>query len=139
MFESLFNQVAGLQICNFIKKRFSCFSVNIAKFLNTVIFNKVFERPLLNNVKRNYSSMKTLRQMLNVSKHSQENTFTRLSFLINIVAVGNLSLSLFKKRFWHWCFSDSYLKFVTTTFFKKIVIRKRALLSETRIRYLSQI
>ena len=29
--------------------------------------------------------------MLNVSQHSQENTFTRVSFLINIVAADNLS------------------------------------------------
>ena len=33
--ESLFNKVAGLQICNFIKKRLQsrCFLVNFAKFL----------------------------------------------------------------------------------------------------------
>ena len=34
VFESLFNQAAGLQVCNFIEKRFQhrYFSVNIAKF-----------------------------------------------------------------------------------------------------------
>ena len=34
---SLFNKVAGLQTCNFIKKRLqdSCFPVNVAKFLRT--------------------------------------------------------------------------------------------------------
>ena len=57
--------------------------------------------------------------MLNVSQHSQENTFTGVSFLINIVVACNLSLSLFKKRFRHWCFPDSYLKFLTTTFLKR--------------------
>ena len=113
--------------------------MNIAKFLNTLILKKIFEGLLLNNVRGNYSSMKTLRQILNVSKHSQENTFTGVSFLKNVVAAGNLSLSLFKKRFWHWYFSYSYLKFVTTTFFKKIVIRKKAFLLETWIRYPSQI
>ena len=39
MLESLFNKVAGLQACIFIKKRFQhrCFPVNIAKFLKTPI------------------------------------------------------------------------------------------------------
>ena len=31
--------------------------------------------------------------MLNISQHSQENTFTGVSFLINVVAACNLSLS----------------------------------------------
>ena len=37
MLKSLFNKVAGLQACNFIKKRFlsRSFPVNIAKFLRT--------------------------------------------------------------------------------------------------------
>ena len=74
---------------------------------------------LLNNVKRNYPSMKIVKLVLNVSQHSQENTFTGVSFLINIVVACNLSLSLFKKRFRHWCFPDSYLKFLTTTFLKR--------------------
>ena len=75
-------------VWNFIKKRFQhgCFSVNIAKFLETLILKKICERLLLNNVKRNYLSMKTVKQVLNVSQNSQENTFTRVSFLINIVA-----------------------------------------------------
>ena len=36
MLESLFNKVAGLKACNFIKKRFQhrCFPVNILKFLS---------------------------------------------------------------------------------------------------------
>ena len=59
----LFNQVASLQVCYLIKKRFQhrCFSVNIAKFLKTVILKKICKRLLLNNVKRNYSSMKTVK------------------------------------------------------------------------------
>ena len=51
-----------------------------------------FERLLLNNVKQNYSSMKIVIQVLNVSQHSQENTITGVSFLINIVVACNLSL-----------------------------------------------
>ena len=57
--------------------------------------------------------------MLNVSQHSQENTFTGVSFLINIVVAFNLSLSLFKKRFQHWCFPDSCLKSLTKTCLKR--------------------
>ena len=34
---------------------------------------------------------KTVKQVLNVSRHSRENTFTRVSFLINIAAAFNLS------------------------------------------------
>ena len=57
--------------------------------------------------------------MLNISQHSQENTFTGVPFLINIVATCNSSLSLFKKRFRHWCFPGSYLNFLTRTFLKR--------------------
>ena len=37
MLESIFDEVAGLKICNFIKKglQHKCFPVNIAKFLRT--------------------------------------------------------------------------------------------------------
>ena len=40
MLESLFNEVAGLKTCNFIKKRHQhrSFPVNIAKFLRTVFY-----------------------------------------------------------------------------------------------------
>ena len=73
--------------------------------------------------------------MVNVSQHSQGNTFTRVTF---IVTAGNLKLiSLFKKRFRHCSLPDSYLKFLTATFLmgivtrKSIVIRKRDLVSFT--------
>ena len=48
-------------------------------------------------VKQNYSFIKTVKYGLNVSQYSQENIFTRKSFLINIVEAGNLSRSLFRK------------------------------------------
>ena len=49
MLESLFNKVAGLQACNFIKKRLqhSCFSVNIVKFLRTLILKNICKWLLL--------------------------------------------------------------------------------------------
>ena len=42
MLESLFDKVAGLKACNFIKKRLQhkCLAVNIAKFLRTYFFVK---------------------------------------------------------------------------------------------------
>ena len=47
--ESLFNKVAGLQPCNFIKNRLQhrCFFVNIANFFKTPILKNVCERLLL--------------------------------------------------------------------------------------------
>ena len=46
---SLFNKVAGLQTCNFIKKRLQhkCFPVNFAKFLGTAILKNIYGRQLL--------------------------------------------------------------------------------------------
>ena len=47
--ESLFNNVAGLQACNFIKKilQHRCFPMKFAKFLRTPILKNIFERLLL--------------------------------------------------------------------------------------------
>ena len=47
--ESLFNKVAELEACTFIKKRLQhwCFSVNIAKLLRTPILKNICERLLL--------------------------------------------------------------------------------------------
>ena len=44
--KSLFNKVAGILACNFIKKKLQqrCFPVNIAKFVGTVFF---VEKPLV--------------------------------------------------------------------------------------------
>ena len=61
------------------------------------IWKKICERLLLNNVNQNYSSVKTVKQVLKVSQHSQENTFTGVSFLINIVVACYLTY-LYLKR-----------------------------------------
>ena len=44
--ESLFEKVAGLKACNFIKKRpqHRCFPVNIAKFLRATFFNRTLQK-----------------------------------------------------------------------------------------------
>ena len=51
--ESLFNKFAGLEVCDFIKKRLqlSCFPLNIAKFLRTPILKNICERVLLRVLK----------------------------------------------------------------------------------------
>ena len=47
--ESLFNNAADLQVCDFIKKRLQqrCFPVIIAKFLRTPILKNICKRLLL--------------------------------------------------------------------------------------------
>ena len=51
MLEFLFNKVAGLQTCNFIKKRLRhrCFTVNVPKLLITSILNSI-RRFLINTL-----------------------------------------------------------------------------------------
>ena len=51
--ESLFNKVAGLKVCNFIKKRLQLryLPVNIAKFLRTTFFIEHLRWLLLQNFK----------------------------------------------------------------------------------------
>ena len=58
--ESLFNKVAGhkvagLKVCNFLKKRLQqrCFRVNIAKFLRTLILKNISKRFFLKLKERN--------------------------------------------------------------------------------------
>ena len=48
-YRSLFDKVAGLQTCNFNKKRlqYRCFPVNFAKFLGTSILKNIYKRLLL--------------------------------------------------------------------------------------------
>ena len=77
--------------------------------------------------------------MLNVSQHSQENIFSGVSFLINLAAACKKK-SLFQKGFTTSAFLTSEICY--NNFFKEkkgIVLRIKALLQETWIRYLSQI
>ena len=48
--ESLFNKVADLKACKFIKNRLQhrCFPVKFAKFLRTPILKNIYERLLVN-------------------------------------------------------------------------------------------
>ena len=47
--ESIFNNISGLQSCNFIKKRLQhrCFPIKFAKFLRTPILKNICERLFL--------------------------------------------------------------------------------------------
>ena len=51
-----------------------------------LVLKKICEWLPLNDVKQNYSSMTTVKSVLNVSQYSQENAFIEVPFLINIVA-----------------------------------------------------
>ena len=75
----------------------------LQNFWKRLILKKICEWLLLNNVRWRYSSMKTAKYMLNVSPHSQENTFTGVSFF-------------HQKGVLNCCFPDRFLKFLTTTF-----------------------
>ena len=91
--ESLFNKVASLKACNFIKKILQhnrCFAVKFAKFLLTPIFKSIYERLLLflyyifmglTIVKVKSSRPEVF---LKISQNSWENTCTRVSFLIRL-------------------------------------------------------
>ena len=56
--KSLFNKVAGLKACNFIKKRLQrrCFPANIAKFLRTAILKNINKRMPL-NLNKNFNQI----------------------------------------------------------------------------------
>ena len=49
------------------------------------------------------------------SKNSQENTYSRVSFLIKLQASGR-PVTLLKKRLWHRCFPVNFVKFLRTLF-----------------------
>ena len=51
---------------------------------------------------------------LKMSGNSQENIFSRVSFSINLQALG--MQPYLKKRFWHKCFSLNFAKFFITPF-----------------------
>ena len=65
MLESLFNNVAGFQSCNFIRKRLQhrCFSENIAKFLRKPILKKHLPTAASVDCKKIYSATESLIEM----------------------------------------------------------------------------
>ena len=100
--ESLFNKVAGLQPCNFIKKRLQhmCFPVNIAKFLRTPILRNICKQTVASiNFKINYNMIIT--RFLNICKRNLwrkmlRNNFRNLVFCSDKkIFVKNFLLTLF--------------------------------------------
>ena len=55
---------------------------------------------------------------LEISQNSQENTCTRVSFLIKLQVSA-----LLKKRFWHMCFPANFVKFLGTPFLQNTSAR----------------
>ena len=56
------------------------------------------------------------KEFLEISQNSQENTCARFSFLIKLQA-SDLQL-YFKKRLWHRCFPVTFVKFLSTPFYR---------------------
>ena len=77
--ESLFDEVAGLKTCNFIKKRLQhrCFSVNILKFLRTPILKNICQR--LRSNKTIFCSLFKQRCSENIYLFKAKNRNTRKS------------------------------------------------------------
>ena len=91
---------------------------------------KICERLLLNNVEPKYFiCLFEERVHINVSQHLQENTCSRVSFLIIVVASLKFKPIFIQKRFCHWCFPVSYLKFLIATFFEKHCYKKKSIVT----------
>ena len=54
---------------------------------------------------------------LETSQNSQESTCARVSFLIKLQASGLRPATLLKKRLWHRCFPENFVKFIRRPFF----------------------
>ena len=65
-------------------------------------------------VVQNYSVKKVF---LEISQNSHENTSARVSFLINLQALGLRPATLLKRRLWHTCFPVNFVKFLRTPIF----------------------
>ena len=96
--QSLFNKVASLQACNFIKKRLQrkCFPVKLAKFQK-----HLFWRSSANDC------FYLLPHILFDVGAKIERIYTVSSKMYTV---------LLKKRLWHGCFPVSFIKFLRTPF-----------------------
>ena len=65
-------------------------------------------------VVQNYSVKKVF---LEIPQNSHENTSARVSFLINLQALGLRPATLLKRRLWHTCFPVNFVKFLRTPIF----------------------
>ena len=79
-------------------------------FHNILSLTVVFNEGILKAVVQRCSVKKVF---LEISQNSQENTCTRVSFLIRLQRPA----TLFKKRRWHRCFPVNFVKFLGTPFY----------------------
>ena len=75
MLESLFNKIAVLQACNFIKQRLQhrCFPVRFANILRTPILKNIWKRLLLDTGKHKEDVLQNKKTFLKILQYSQEN------------------------------------------------------------------
>ena len=76
----LFNKVAGLQVCNFIKKRLqhNCFPVKFVKFLRTHILKNICKRLLLSVVCFAKQSFPSAKVMIFITFESRDKTYSKI-------------------------------------------------------------
>ena len=100
--EFIYNKLAGLKPCNFIKKRlwYRCFPVNFAKFLKTPILMNIFERIIVG-----YEAMK---QYVHINILMMI-SFLRDHVLFNVVVVMK-ACSFTKQGLQHRYFSVKIIK-----------------------------
>ena len=84
--ESIFNKVAGLKACNFIKKRLQhrCFPVKFAKFLRTPTLKNICERlfPTAVNLKyiwKKYTNVEYFKMLIEEVHKNETTRITRSS------------------------------------------------------------
>ena len=125
MLESLFNKVAGLQACNYFKKRLEhrCFPLNIAKFLRTALFIEHLQWLILYNRKpfsfikdRGAKKVEKLNRFTETALHR----CSRKKFIWKCFE----QLNNFAKKFTVHCecFLWISLKFFTTAFSQRRII-----------------
>ena len=96
--ESLFNKFAGLEVCDFIKKRLqlSCFPLNIAKLLRTPILKNICQRLHLRILK---TTSCLFLYPLGTSKNESFRYFQQVYKETNVAEWVNTSLYKSKEKF----------------------------------------
>ena len=121
MLESLFNKVAGLRACNFIKKRLQhrCFPVKFANLLRTLILKNICERPHLDTIIfHRFNCENPFRFLCHFLKSNfwwKEEFTTQLNCLTqnDVAKTWAMSAFLIKIRFSHVSIEDfEYLRYL---------------------------
>ena len=120
LLKSLFNKVAALKACNFIKKRlrYSCFSVNTAKFLKSFFIEHPWR--LLQFIA---SSMILMTILLNQVLHRLTMLLTRKKYIFLMI-----------NRTWTQCMKFLYLQFTSSLTIVKVTF---AMVNKLNINFLA--